>query len=141
VRRWSNPIPGGVQTSWMAGLLAGLILAVHLGAPPVGRGMLRAVAPIGPRCADPVAPDSESAEDEAPTSEVDPLVFARGRSLRLSPSRGDRSPGFLRPWAAVSASRSRRQWLVSRARAGQEPPGHFLAEGRPLRHWIQSLTC
>jgi hypothetical protein len=144
VRRWSSPILGGALTSWVAGLLAGLILTVHLGAPLVGRGMLRAIALIGPRGADPgdADPDADakSAGDEAPASEVNPFLFARGRSPRLSHPRGERPLGILPAWAVRAASCARREWLARRARSG-DPMGHFLAPGRSFRTWIQSLTC
>jgi hypothetical protein len=126
------------MTSRVAWLLAGLILAVHLGAPMVGRGLARAGAPIAPRDADPADPDAESDGDEAPTSEVDLLLFARGRSPRLGPARSPRGTESLQPWAVASGSPARRPGLAHRAGG---PPGHFLAEGRPLRHWVQSLTC
>jgi hypothetical protein len=125
---------------WVAGLLAGLILTVHLGAPLVGHAMLRAINPIGTRCADPVDEDTESAEDEAPTPEVDPFLYARGRLPRLSHPRHERLRKFLPAWAVRSASCARREWLARRARSG-DPMGHFLAPGRSFRTWIQSLTC
>lgn len=143
MHRWSNPLLGCVLTPWVAGLLAGLILAAQLGAPLVGRGSPRAAVPIGPRGADPVDPDAEPAGHEAPASEADPLEFARGRSVRPVSPRTDRSLPWLHPWAVwavIGAPPSRWEWLARRA-SGRDAAGHFLAEGRPFRHWIQSLTC
>jgi hypothetical protein len=128
------------MTSWVAGLLAGLILAGHVGAPPAGRGIARAAEWIGAKDADPADPDAETDGDEVPTSEVDPLHFAQGRSPRLSPSRGHRRTGFLLAPSVLSGSATRRSGRAFNAHGG-EPPGHFLAEGRPFRYWIQSLTC
>jgi hypothetical protein len=113
------------------------VLAVQLGAPPVGLGMPRAVVAMGPRCADFGDGDAESAEDEAPTTEVDSLLPPRGQAPRLASPRRHRLPGIVPAWALHTASAARRVW---RARSG-EPTGHFLAAGRPFRSWIQSLTC
>src|SRR3954469_2931589 len=100
--------------------MAGLILTVQFGAPLAGWGMVRALAAIGPRCADSgdADADGEAAEDEAPTTEGDPLLVAPGQSLRVYSPRFPRLRGIAPAGDVGSAAVACRAWLARRDRSG-----------------------
>jgi hypothetical protein len=84
--------------------------------------------------------DSELPERENSSDDVGLEATAQQRvQLRYASNRARASKIHL-PSTVFSASQSRPWWLI-RYEPAAGPTGHFLAEGRSLRLWVQSQTC
>jgi hypothetical protein len=120
--------------AWAAWLLAWLVAAANLST-QAGPLAARPFQPAAPRqCPDPAGEDADPGEGSIPeepreSSEASDALIVRRLSLPSypSPASEPRSSGT----SAFASDSTRRMEL----------PGHFLASGRALRRWIQSLHC
>ena len=119
-------------------LLAGLVLTSSLPAPAFLRAALGDAMRVPSEGQDSLPDDTELPEGETSSGEFGLQTPAQRRSQRLYPPNDFRASRLLWPWTVLAASRPRPWWLI-RFDTGMGRAGHFLAEGRALRLWFQSL--
>jgi hypothetical protein len=121
-------------------LLAGLVLTSSLPAPAFLRAAFGGAMRVPSEGQDSLPDDTELPEGETSSGEFGLQTPVQRRSQRLSAPNGIRASRLLWPWTVLTASRPFSAFL-SRFDTGVGCAGHFLAEGRVLRLWLQSQTC
>jgi hypothetical protein len=120
---------GSTVRSGGACLLAWLILV--LGAPDPAVVLAGVGSPMAFGCEDSAPEDTPPTENETPQDENILPEFALRRSHVLG--RANAFSSIVRSTPVVR--------LSPRLQACRPSSGHFLADGRSLRHWLRSLTC
>jgi hypothetical protein len=121
-------------------LLAALFLALSLPTPNSFRTPYCDDTKIPAESQESMPDDTELPEDEPPFDELGLRVTALRRSRSFFGPNGLRASHVLRPWTYLAAFQSRPWWLI-RFETDEGFKGHFAAEGRALRLWVQSQTC
>ena len=121
-------------------LLAGLVVTSCLPARAFVHAAFRDATSVPSEGQDPLPNNTDSPEGETYSGEFGLPAPARRRSSLLSAAEGFRAPRLYWPWTVLAASRPFSAFLI-RFDTGVGRAGHFLAKGRALRLWFQSLTC
>ena len=121
-------------------LLAGLLLMISLPVPDSLRVFYGDDMKVPAESRDSLPDDAEPPEGEPASDEFGLHVPGQRRSRLHCVSNGVRSSRPLLPWTILAAFGHRPWWLI-RFDTGEGCAGHFLAEGRALRLWVQSQTC
>ena len=121
-------------------LLAGLLLTMSFPAPDCMRAASVDELQVPGESRDSLPDDTEPPEGESSSDEFGLRVTVQRRSRLLSAPNGIRTSRLLWPWTLLATFRPRPWWLI-RFETREGYTGHFVAEGRALRLWVQSQTC
>jgi hypothetical protein len=121
-------------------LLAGLVLTMSLPAQDFPRAACCDNMKVPAESRDSLPDDTEPLEGESSFDEIGLRESAQRRSRLLCAPNGIRTSRLLWPWTLLATFQPRPWWLI-RFETGESCTGHFVAEGRALRLWVQSQTC
>jgi hypothetical protein len=121
-------------------LLAGFILTSTLPSSAFLRAALGEAMGVASESEDSLPNDTEMPEGENSSDEFGFEATTLPRAQFPCGRSGTRASRIHLPSTVLAASQPRPWWLI-RFDARMGHAGHFLAEGRALRLWVQSQTC